>query len=245
MEKFKKIGDIYDKKTTGDFYETVGKDAEEKAETDAEKLLDDLIPQILDGKIVLDLGCGNGKHSEVFCKRGAEKVIAVDLSESMLEQARVRKKEKQLNQLELIRADMNNLSVGKDKFDFIFSRFSLMYSENMNQLIKDLSNSLSDDGEFLAEINVATIQDQENQASVKKEAIPLILTIGDKKVELMNYAYSKEEYMQAFEDMGLKVQVFEQFPTDEITIDESYPDRDQINFSYAIFKVKKEKEDKE
>lgn len=76
---------------------------------------------------------------------------------------------------------MNSLPVGKDKFDFIFSRFSLMYLENMNQLIKDLSNSLSDEGEFLA---------------------------------------------------------------DEITIDESNLDGDKINFSYAIFKVKKE-EDKE
>lgn len=245
MENFKKIGNIYDKKTTDDYYETVGKNAEGKLEADAEKLLDNLIPQNLEGKIVLDLGCGNGRHSEIFCKKGAKKVVAIDLSDSMLEQAKTRKNEKQLNQLELVRADMDDLPIGKNKFDFIFSRFSLMYSGKMKQVVKTLSDSLSDGGEVLAEVSVATNQDQELQASLKKESVPLILTIGDKKVELKNFVYSMHEYIRAFKDAGLKVEVVEQFPADDLTIDESYPDRDKIEFSYGILKIKKEKENRE
>lgn len=242
METFKKIGNIYDDKTTGDYYETVGKNAEGKVETGAGKLLDNLIPQNLDGKIVLDLGCGNGRHSEVLCEKGAMKVVAIDLSDSMMEQAKARKNEKQLNQLELVRADMDNLPILKDKFDLIFSRFSLMYSGKMEQVVKNLSDALSVGGEILVETSVATIQDQEQYSNFNKSPIPLILTIGDKKVELKNFAYTMEEYMRAFEDVGLKVKIVEQFSADDLSIAPEYENRGKIKFGYGIFKAIKEKE---
>lgn len=242
METFKKIGNIYDKKTTGDYYETVGKNAEGKIETGAGKLLDNLIPQNLDDKIVLDLGCGNGRHSEVFCDKGAKKVVAIDLSDSMLEQAKARKNEKQLNQLKLVKADMDDLPLGKDKFDFIFSRFSLMYSGKMEQVVKNLGDALSSGGEILVETSVATIQDQEPRTDFGKSPIPLILTIGDKKVELKNFAYTLEDYMSAFEKAGLKVVIVEQFSADELLIAPEYENRNKIKFGYGIFKAIKEKE---
>jgi tRNA (mo5U34)-methyltransferase len=186
METMKPIGDIYNKDKTAKYYDTVGKNAESNEKSDAEKLLDNLIPQNLDGKIVLDLGCGNGRHSEVLCEKGAAKVVAMDLSGAMIEQVKARKNEKQLNQLELVRADMDNLPIAKDKFDFIFSRFSLMYSGKMEQVVKNLSDTLSSGGEILVETSFATIQDQEQQTDFSKNPIPLILTIGDKKVELKN-----------------------------------------------------------
>lgn len=242
MEIMKPIGDIYDKDTTAKYYETVGKNFESNEKSDAEKLLDNLIPQNLDGKIVLDLGCGNGRHSEVLCKKGAAKVVAIDLSESMIEQAKARKNERQLNQLELVRADMNKLPIVKDKFDFIFSRFSLMYSGKMEQVVKDLSDALSSGGEILVETSVVTIQDQEQQADFGKSPIPLILTIGDKRVELKNFAYTVEEYMRAFEDAGLRVEIVEQFSADDLSIAPEFENHDKIKFGYGIFKAIKEKE---
>jgi ubiquinone/menaquinone biosynthesis C-methylase UbiE len=242
METMKPIGDIYDKGTTAKYYETVGKNAESNEKSDAEKLLDNLIPQNLDGKIVLDLGCGNGRHSEVLCEKGATKVVAMDLSETMIEQAKARKNEKHLSQLELVRADMDNLPIANDKFDFIFSRFSLMYSGKMKQVVKNLSDALSSGGEILIETSVATIQDQEQPTDFCKSPIPLILTIGDKKVELKNFAYTMEEYVSAFEDAGLKVEIVEQFSADELSIAPEYDNRDKVKFSYGIFKAIKEKE---
>ncbi len=242
MEKINKIGDIYDRKTTSNYYETVGRNFEEKLENDEDKLLNNLIPQNLEGKIVLDLGCGNGRHSEIFCKRGAEKVVAIDLSESMLEEAKARKEEKGLSRLELAQADMDDLPVGKDKFDFIFSRFSLMYSGNMKQVVKTLSESLSDNGKLLAEVSIAS--KQEHRAGDRKKPVPLILTIGDKKVELKNFPYSMEEYTEAFKEAGLEIEVAKQFPADNLTIKEGFPDKDKIKFSYAVFQARKDKRKK-
>lgn len=242
METIKPIGNIYDNDTTAKYYDTVGKNAESVEKSDAEKLLNNLIPQNLDGKIVLDLGCGNGRHSEVFCDRGAKRVVAIDLSDSMLEQAKARKKEKHLDQLELVKADMDDLPVGKDKFDLIYSRFSLMYSRKIEQVVKILSDTLSNGGEVLVEVSVATNQDQEQQVNLRKEPVPLILTTGDKKVELKNFAYSMDEYIRAFEDAGLKVEVVEQFSADDLSLAPEYENRDRLKFGYGIFKAVKEKE---
>ena len=240
MERMKPIGDIYNKNTTEKYYETVGKNAENNEKSDAEKLLESLIPQNLQEKVVLDLGCGNGRHSEVLCERGAEKVVAIDLSESMIEEANARKIEKQLSQLELVRADMDNLPIGENKFDFIFSRFSLMYSGKMEQVVSDLSKSLVAGGEILVETSVATIQDQE----LKNESIPLVLSIGNKEVQLKNFAYTMADYMSAFEKAGLKVVVAEQFSANDLSIAPEYEKRDEIKFDYAIFRLLKEKSEK-
>ena len=45
-----------------------------------------LLPD-LQGKKLLDLGCGTGGHLQLYLERGADKVIGTDLSEKMLEQA--------------------------------------------------------------------------------------------------------------------------------------------------------------
>ena len=137
---------------------------------------------------------------------------------------------------------MDNLPLAKDKFDFIFSRFSLMYSGKMEQVVKNLSDALSSGGEILVETSVATIQDQEQRTDLDKNPIPLILTIGDKKVELKNFAYTMEDYMSAFENAGLKLEIVEQFSADELSIAPEYKNRDKVKFGYGIFKVIKEKE---
>ena len=45
-----------------------------------------LLPD-LQGRKLLDLGCGTGGHLQLYLERGADKVIGTDLSEKMLEQA--------------------------------------------------------------------------------------------------------------------------------------------------------------
>jgi len=112
----------------------------------------------------------------------------------------------------------------------------------MKQVVKNLGDALSSGGEILVETSVATIQDQEQHSDFGKNPIPLILTIGDKKVELKNFAYTLEDYMSAFEKAGLKVEIVEQFSTNELSIAPEFENRDQIKFGYGIFKAIKEKE---
>lgn len=241
MKEFEKIGDIYNKETVENYFKTISDDPKEKNEGGSEKFLSSLIPKSLKDKTVLDLGCGDCRYSEVFCEREAKRVVATDLSSSMLERAKVRKSEKKLNQLELIRADLDDLPIEKNKFDLIFSRFSLMHSGKIEQVIKILESLLSDGGEILTEVSIVANQDEKEKIEIEKAPISFALAINDKEVELKNFPYFEDEYIKAFEDAGLKIEVFEKFPTNDMVIDKSYLNRDKIKFLYGVFKVKKEK----
>lgn len=46
-----------------------------------------LLPD-LQGKKLLDLGCGTGGHLQLYLERNAESVVGTDLSAKMLEQAK-------------------------------------------------------------------------------------------------------------------------------------------------------------
>ena len=46
-----------------------------------------MIPEV-DGKRVLDIGCGMGQHAKQYSDMGAESVLGIDISEKMLEYAR-------------------------------------------------------------------------------------------------------------------------------------------------------------
>ena len=46
-----------------------------------------LLPD-LSGKHILDLGCGFGEHCMDYIRKGAERIVGIDISEKMLETAR-------------------------------------------------------------------------------------------------------------------------------------------------------------
>ena len=74
---------------------------------------------------ILDLGCGTGNHAIPLAKRGY-KVTGVDLSESMLEHARVKvenSKEKKL--LKFIQGDIRSINL-KQKFDAAIMMFAVL-----------------------------------------------------------------------------------------------------------------------
>ena len=77
-------------------YNKIGAEHEkirDKGEIDSEVLgkLLTFLPKNLSGKIVLDAGGGSAHFSQLALKRGAKKVICMDISDFMLRLARKRK----------------------------------------------------------------------------------------------------------------------------------------------------------
>lgn len=231
----KKIGEIYNAETAKNYCKTA--EGREKNEPDA--LLESLIPEELKGKIVIDLGCGDGRYSEIFCQRGAEKVIGIDLNGAMIAWAKERKAEKNLNQLDLVRSDIEQLPIGENKVDYVFSRFSLMYSDRLENVLGNISHALNSDGEVLIETSVANIKNSNKLPEIKREAVPLILSIGENKVRLKNFAYTLDDYLAAFKKAGFKVELSKEFPADDLSVSTEYADKDEIKFMYGVFKLKK------
>ncbi len=101
-------------------------------------------------KTLLDMGCGTGKHAELFCEKGY-KVHGIDLSEDMLKIANQRRKGKE-DSLRFSHSNIQELNLS-DKFDVVVSLFHVMSYQNSNsELTKAFEiakNHLNNDGIFI------------------------------------------------------------------------------------------------
>jgi magnesium-protoporphyrin O-methyltransferase len=89
------------------------------------------LPEDLTGKRLLDAGCGTGMLALEAARRGAE-VYAVDLSQTLIDNARERLPEELLGRVEFAVGDM--LAPGQDTFDYVVSMDSVIHYERDDAL---------------------------------------------------------------------------------------------------------------
>ncbi|MBQ5995216.1 MAG: class I SAM-dependent methyltransferase [Clostridia bacterium] len=104
-----------------------------------------LIPD-LQGKSVLDLGCGFGFNCKEFALAGAKSVVGIDLSEKMIEQANATNSTDNITYHVMSMMDIDTLN---EKFDFVFSSLAFHYIEDFEKLISQTYSVLNDDGVLL------------------------------------------------------------------------------------------------
>lgn len=100
----------------------------------------------LNGKTVLDLGCGNGQFAKYCVDNGALKVTAVDISRNMIEQAN---NENKHDKIEYICTPIEDLEIKNQKFDIIISSLMAHYIEDYTGLIEKVASLLDTNGEFI------------------------------------------------------------------------------------------------
>ena len=104
-----------------------------------------LLPD-LNGKSVLDLGCGYGHNCIDFVGRGAARVVGIDISEKMLA---VAKEESAHSKIEYHNMSMTDISKLDEKFDFIYSSLAFHYVEDFDAFAKDMYSVLNVGGQLL------------------------------------------------------------------------------------------------
>lgn len=99
---------------------------------------------------ILDLCCGNGRHSIELKKLGYD-VVGIDLSEDLLESARKKASENNID-LKLIKCDMREIPY-ENYFDLVvqfFTSFGYFETDEENQkVLSAISRSLKGNGRFL------------------------------------------------------------------------------------------------
>ena len=100
---------------------------------------------------ILDVGCGTGRHSIELSKRGYN-VTGIDLSESLLEKAREKAAQSNLN-ITFLRHDARNLPF-ENQFDVALmlceGGFPLMETDEMNfDILKNVTKSLKEQSKFI------------------------------------------------------------------------------------------------
>ncbi len=104
-----------------------------------------LLPD-LNGKRVLDLGCGSGERCIDYLKRGAMNVTGVDISEKMLSVAKKTNSDPRIEYLNMPMEDIDSID---DIFDVAISSLALHYVDDFCGVVKNVSRLLSSGGIFL------------------------------------------------------------------------------------------------
>jgi len=100
----------------------------------------------LEGKRVLDLGCGFGEHCKMFVESGADKVVGIDISRKMLEIAR---KENSNPKIVYLNMPMEDIGQLEETFDVVVSSLALHYVEDFSGVAANVYKLLDKNGVFL------------------------------------------------------------------------------------------------
>ncbi|NTU74068.1 class I SAM-dependent methyltransferase [Candidatus Roizmanbacteria bacterium] len=95
------------------------------------------------GKRVLDLGCGLGKHSKAFSKRGAI-VTGIDVSENMLDIC----KKTCCTKGTFIRSSYEEVNFPAESFDIVNASLSIHYSNKLDKVFNNINKWLVPGGIF-------------------------------------------------------------------------------------------------
>lgn len=100
----------------------------------------------LEGKRVLDLGCGFGWHCKYAIENKAKEVVGIDSSARMLAQA------KKINEdvaIEYIHSTIEEIEVKNEAFDVVISSLALHYIEDFHKACEKVYGTLKQGGDFV------------------------------------------------------------------------------------------------
>ena len=97
-----------------------------------------LEPRMLAGKVVLDLGCGSGRHAMAMAMAGAQLVHGVDLGATSLETARSVAGQAGLENIVFRVGDALNLPYDDHTFDFVWCNGVLHHTSDLHRGINEL-----------------------------------------------------------------------------------------------------------
>ncbi|ETW97601.1 MAG: hypothetical protein ETSY1_22000 [Candidatus Entotheonella factor] len=111
------------------------------------KSLERAMPQ--EGEVVLDVGCGGGATSRYMAERVASsgRVVGVDISSTILAVAKERSE--QISNLRFEVGDAQTMDLGMDVFDLIYSRFGVMFFQDVIAAFTNLHRALKPAGRLM------------------------------------------------------------------------------------------------
>lgn len=141
------------------------------------------------GRDLLELACGTGSHAKYLKKR--YRVVATDVSSSMLRLAR-----KKNPDVQFLQADMTDFDLGKE-FDVILCLFSsigyVRTIRNLRSTVRCVARHLRPGGVFIVEPWF------DHRSYVL--GVPRILTYGDERIKIARMAVSKAKGRVSIMDM--------------------------------------------
>jgi len=141
---------IYDRPDFFEGYSRLGRSIEGLDGAPEWPALRAMLPDI-DGLSIVDLGCGFGWFCRWARLHGAREVLGLDLSERMLARARAAGSDEAVTYR---RADLDELSLPKARFDLAYSSLALHYVSDAARLFATIHQALAPGGTFVSRRNI-------------------------------------------------------------------------------------------
>ena len=103
----------------------------------------------LNGKSVLDLGCGYGWHCKYAVECGAKQVLGIDLSEKMIQESNEKNADPKIT-YRVCGLDVYDYPA--DSYDCVISNLVLHYIADIDSILRKIYSTLKSDGVFLLNI---------------------------------------------------------------------------------------------
>ena len=202
------------------YYDSVANEYEDILELPIAKHIDEYsylsVLEDITSKSILDFGCGEGIYTRKFKQKGAGRVVGVDVSDKLIEKAKLKESQEPLG-IEYIVYDGINLGE-IDSFDVVASSFVICVAQNKEELLdmcRSISANLKSGGRFVCIINNPdqspdTYQVMEKYGFIKSISEPLQegvrITYKDVSsgIELYDYYHSRATYEWALRTVGFQ-----------------------------------------
>ncbi len=138
-----------DKEKVGRFYDVVWTEYIPEYKASAKHWEIFFSPEEVEGKSVLDAGCGTGIFSIIFANNGARHVTGIDISEGSLQTAQNLKEKFQLNSTDFQKQDMLVLPFPDRSFDIVWAWGTVHHTTNPFKAIAELIRVLKPSGSIL------------------------------------------------------------------------------------------------
>ncbi len=170
------------------------------------------------GKTVIDLACGEGFYSRLIRRRGAKKLVGVDLSERMIELARGQEADHRLG-IDYVVGDARELKL-EEKYDLAVAAYLLNYARDRSELAamcKGIASCLKPGGRFVT-VNCNPALDfrtapsyrpygfETSVADERPEGAPITWTffLEDGSFAIENYFLDAAAHEDAFRSAGFR-----------------------------------------
>ena len=156
----------------------------------------------LQGKDVLDLGCGYGWHCKYAADMGAKSVTGIDLSEKMIAEAKKRNSHERIDYHVASLLDWDYPSAA---YDVVVSNLVLHYVEDLDAVYRRIHETLRPGGVFLMNIEHPTFTAGVNQQFAADGTWPVTNYYypGERQTDFLGHVITKHHHTLTQILMGL------------------------------------------
>ncbi len=119
-------------------------DALELGNVDSRAAYNEVLPEDLSGRKILDLGSGNGFETNLLSQLGADYVLGIDASRELLMQAK-----ESYPELDFKYGLFEDVPSESDSFDYVFSKYALQTASDLEPIWNEVFRVLKPGGYFV------------------------------------------------------------------------------------------------